>query len=180
MLERRSALAAVRPYSSPVLSIHERGGFTLTQVAGHDGAVAEQLAALVGDVPASVGTAITRDGRTIMRTGPAQFWIIAEGSPAADDVAQHLQGTCAVTPLSHGRVRIAVEGEPARDVLSKLMPIDFHPSAFGLAAFAMTGIHHTPVTVHCVADNAFHLYVMRTFAQDLWEVITDAALEFAA
>ena len=84
----------------------------------------------------------------------------------------------AVTPLSHSRVRIALEGAPAREVLSKLMPLDFHPQTFAPGTFALTGIHHTPVPVHCTGEDAASTSMrMRTFALNVWEAITDAALE---
>ena len=101
--------------------------------------------------------------RTIFRIGPAQFWIVG---PETDDAASRLHGQCAVTPLSSSRVRIALEGAPAREVLAKLMPVDFHPSVFTPGTVALTGIHHTPVTVHCTGETAFDIYAMRSFARE--------------
>lgn len=173
MLERRSALAAAKPYASGVLEIREAPGFTLTQVAGLDDDFESRLREVVGELPARVGKAIEADGRTVMRIGPGQFWIIA---PQADDLA----GVGAVTPLSHGRVRILIDGAPARDVLAKGMALDFHPNTFAPGTFAMTGLHHTPVLVHCIGENCFHLYALRTFAMSVWDWLTDAALEFSS
>ena len=56
-----------------------------------------------------------------------------------------------------------------------LIPVDVHETVFTPGTVALTGIHHTPVTVHCTGANAFDIYVMRTFALNAWEVITDAA-----
>jgi heterotetrameric sarcosine oxidase gamma subunit len=42
----------------------------------------------------------------------------------------------------------------------------------------MTGLHHTPVLLHCTAEQRFELYAMRTFAMNVWEWLEDAALEF--
>ncbi len=176
MLERRSALATATPYASTSLTIAERPGFSLIQVAGLDAAFEERLSAIVGPLPEKVGLALEQEGRTIMRVGPAQFWIIA---PETDDSGARLHGQCAVTPLSHSRVRIALSGAPAREVLSRLMPVDFHASVFTPGSFALSGIHHTPVTVHCTGADSFDVYVMRTFALNVWEVITDAALVFS-
>lgn len=175
MLERVSALTSAKPYKSDVLTIEESRGFTLTQVAGWDAGFEPKLEAIAGTLPGNVGPGVERDGRIIMRVGPSQFWIIA---PEADDLAVKLAGLCAVTPLGNSRVRIRLDGLPVRDVLSKLMPVDFHPAVFTPGTFAMTGIHHTPVTVHCVGGNRFDLYALRTFALNVWEVITDAALEY--
>jgi sarcosine oxidase subunit gamma len=174
MLERRSALATAKPYRSSVLKIGEARGFTLTQVAGLDAAFETKIAALLGKLPDKVGIAMQNEDRTLMRIGPAQFWI---AGPETDDLALKLQGLCAVTPLSHSRTRIFIDGPAARDILAKVMPIDFHPGVFTPGSFAMTGLHHTPVTVHCLSENRFALYVMRTFAMNVWEFVTDAALE---
>jgi heterotetrameric sarcosine oxidase gamma subunit len=155
MLDRRSALASARPYASPVLQIGEARGFSLLQVAG----------------PAKLQS----DGRTLMRTGENQFWIIG---PENDGIATKLDGVAILTPLSHSRTRIFIEGAPARDILSKGIPLDFHPTVFKPGMFAMTGIHHTPVLVHCVSENRFEIYALRTFALSVYEWFTDAALEY--
>ena len=168
MLERRSALASATPYVSGSLSIAERPGFTLTQVAGAE----EKIASITGPLPGNVARAALNGALTIFRIGPSQFWIVG---PEADDTASRLQGQAVATPLTHSRVRIALEGAPARRVLSMLVPVDVHVSVFTPGTVALTGIHHTPVTIHCTGENAFDIYVMRTFALNAWEVITDAA-----
>lgn len=176
MLERLSALASAKPYVSARLSIAERPGFALTQLAGLDDGFEEKLSAVVGALPLKVGAAHVNGSHTIFRIGPSQFWIVA---PEGDGAAAKLAGQCAVTPLSHSRVRIALEGAPAREVLAMLMPVDMHASVFVPGSVALTGIHHTPVTVHCTGENAFDIYVMRSFALNAWDVVTDAAHSFA-
>ena len=123
MLERVSALASAKPYVSAVLNIAERPGFTLTQVAGLGGDFEARLSAVVGALPEKVSHAQVNGDRTLFRIGPAQFWIVG---PETDDVAARLGGQCAVTPLTSSRVRIAIEGAPAREVLAMLAPVDFH------------------------------------------------------
>ena len=177
MLERRSALASAKPYRSAVLQVAERPGFTLTQVAGLSPDFEAKLAAVVGNLPETVARAQVNGERTIFRIGPAQFWIVG---PETDDAASRLHGQCAVTPLSSSRARIGIEGAPSREVMAMLVPVDLHPSVFTPGTVVLTGIHHTPVTVHCTGENAFDVYVMRTFARDVWDAITDAALRFAA
>lgn len=169
MLERRSALAAAVPYTSSVLQMGEMRGFSLIQVAGSDKAIG-------GKLPKQAGLAISRDSRTIFRIGPRQFWF---AGPETDDLAARLAGRCAVTPLSHSRTRIFLEGRPARDVLAKGIPLDFHDSAFTPGMFAQTGLNHTPVLIHRVSESRFELYVLRTFAMSVWDWLRDAALEFA-
>ena len=172
MLDRRSALSLARPYASPILQIGEARGFSLLQVAGP----AKAISPITGKLPSKVGTALQVDGRTLMRTGENQFWIIG---PEHDAIATKLEGIAILTPLSHSRTRIFIEGAPARDVLSKGIPLDFHPSVFKPRMFAMTGIHHTPVLLHCTSENRFEIYALRTFALSVHDWLTDAALEFA-
>lgn len=175
MLERKSALASAKPYVSERLKIGERPGFTLTQVAGLGSDFEAKLAGILGPLPQKAGVAQVNGSHTIFRVGPAQFWVVG---PETDATASMLQGLCAVTPLSHSRVRIALEGAPARAVLAKLIPVDVDAAVFTPGSVALTGIHHTPVTVHCMGEYAFDIYVMRTFAMTVWEVVTDAALEY--
>ena len=172
MLDRRSALASAKPYTSSVLQIGEARGFSLLQVAGP----AKAISAITGKLPTKVGAALQADGRTLMRTGENQFWIIG---PEIDDIAAKLHDVAILTQLSHSRTRIFIEGAPTRDVLSKGIPLDFHHSAFKSGTFAMTGLHHTPVLVHCVGENRFVIYALRTFAVCVYEWLTDAALEFS-
>jgi methylglutamate dehydrogenase subunit D len=172
MLDRRSALASAKPYASPVLQIGEARGFSLLQVAGPSKAISP----ITGKLPSKVGLATQSDGRSLMRTGENQFWIIG---PENDGIAAKLRDIAILTPLSHSRTRIFIEGTPARDVLSKGIPLDFHPAVFKPGQFAMTGLHHTPVLIHCVSDNRFEIYALRTFALSVYDWLMDAALEFA-
>lgn len=172
MLDRRSALASAKPYASPVLQIGEARGFSLLQVAG----AAKAISPITGKLPAKVGVVTQNDGRIFMRTGQNQYWVIG---PENDDISTKLDGIAIPTPLSHSRTRIFIEGPPARDILSKGIPLDFHPTVFKSGMFAMTGIHHTPVLVHCTSENRFEIYALRTFALSVYDWLTDAALEFA-
>jgi len=177
MLERRSALASAKPYVSSVLQLGEARGFSLTQAASLGEGFRRAITPITGKLPSNPGIAIESNGRTIIRVGPDQFWFV--GPENDDEFATKLSRRCAMTPLSHSRTRIFLEGTPTRQVLAKGIPLDFHESAFKPRQFAMTGLHHTPVLVHCVDINLFHLYAMRTFALSVWDWLSDAALEFA-
>jgi methylglutamate dehydrogenase subunit D len=176
MLERRSALATARPYTSAALEIRESPRFALVQVAALSTDFEKRLKSVLGPLPKSVGLAKAQDGRTLLRVGPSQFWVIGA---ADDDIAAALSGLGAVTPLTHSRTRIALAGVPAREVLAKLVPLDFHPKAFTPGNFAMTGLHHTPVLIHCTGKASFDVYALRTFAVSVWDAIADAGLEYS-
>jgi len=192
MLDRQSALAAAlrQPGRSgsdgnPALRLGEVRGWNLVQVAGF-AATASEMEKVVGaalgvpSLPPTIGKVGEAGARRIFRTGPEQFWVTA---PVADSLATRLQEVVpatmgAVTSLSHSRTRIFIEGEPAREVLARSIPLDFHPSAFVIGQFALTGIHHTPVLVHRSGEQRYEIYAMRTFARSVWEWLTDAALPF--
>jgi heterotetrameric sarcosine oxidase gamma subunit len=176
MLDRRSALATAEPFSSTKLTIEEARAFSLIQAAGFSKDFESAIEAVTGALPQQNDLVVNSEGRAIFRTGPLQFWLVG---PERDDLASQLAGKCVVTPLSHSRTRISVDGLAARDVLAKGLPIDLHESAFKPGMFAASGIHHTPVLLHCLERDAFHLYAMRTFAADIWDWLTDAAAEYA-
>lgn len=163
MLEAHSPLGAAARFERDGVTLFEAPGFTLTQIAGED----KVLKKLLGKLPAKVGTAQENDDRTLLRVGPKQFWVVGETVAPSEGVY--------VTPLSSGRTRIALEGPRARQLLAACASIDFDSSHFKPGQFVMTGIHHTPVTIHCTSDNGFHIYALRTFALNVWEWLCDIA-----
>jgi sarcosine oxidase subunit gamma len=191
MLERHSALAeALRDGGhegaggARRLRLGEVRGWSLVQVAAFASTLAELERAvrplLGGDLPARIGEVSIASERRLFKTGPEQFWIVG---PEGDALASNLQAAVApavgaVTPLSHSRTRIFVEGSAARDLLAKGIPLDFHPDVFRIGQFALTGLHHTPVLLHRSGENRYELYVLRTFARSVWDWLIDAALPF--
>jgi methylglutamate dehydrogenase subunit D len=192
MLERRSALAEALGKAGESgaagarrLRLGEVRNWTLVQVAGFPSTLADLellVSAALGtpSLPVRIGNVVEAGARRIFRTGPEQFWILAS---ASDTLAAHLQdivtpsmGT--MTPLSHSRSRIFIEGDAAAEVLAKGIPLDFHASVFGVGQFALTGLHHTPVLIHRSGELRYEIYAMRTFALSIWEWLTDAALPF--
>lgn len=168
MLDARSALATVSAYEAKGITIREEGGFTLTQVAGFGKDFETPLSEAVGKLPAKIGVVQANEAFTVMRIAPHQLWCVGERAP------QGLPPECLVTPLSSARCRIRVEGDHARRTLARGSAIDFDRAAFKPGQFVMTGIHHTPVLIHCVGDDALHVYAMRTFALAVWEWLVDA------
>ena len=169
MLDARSPILSASAFEAKGITIREEGGFALTQVAGFGKGFEKPLAEAVGKLPARLGEAATHDAFTVMRTGPHQFWLVGNAAP------EGLPAECLVTPLSSARCRIRLEGAHARRTLARAAQIDFSTNAFKPGRFVLTGIHHTPVLIHCVGADAFHVYAMRTFALAVWEWLVDAA-----
>jgi len=188
MLERQSALAGVLGRGGRNgadgkrrLKLGEQRGWSLTQLTGFAGRLGE-LAQLVRplfgvDLPAKIGEVAPAASHQLLKIGPEQFWILG---PRQDDLALRLQAEVApaigaVTPLSHSRTRIFVEGEAARELLAKGIPLDLHPDLFRVRAFALTGLHHTPVLLLRSAPERYEIFAMRSFALSVWAWLIDAA-----
>jgi methylglutamate dehydrogenase subunit D len=190
VFERRSALSAtLAPRGRDgadgrrALKVGEVRDFILVQVLAFRGALPSLLVAvqeLLGELPSTLGETSTARSRLLFKTGPERYWVV---SSADEDLAGQLQSVVApevgaVTSLSHGRTRLFIEGAVARRVLSTGLALDLHPDSFSVGAFALTGVHHTPVLLHRTAPDRYELYVLRTFAGWVWEWLTDAALPF--
>jgi heterotetrameric sarcosine oxidase gamma subunit len=163
MLEQHSALALRAEFKRNDVRLLEDADFVLTQIAGNKKAVKKSL----GKLPAKVGVVLDHDARMLLRIAPKQFWLLGEPIVSGDGVY--------VTHLSSGRTRIVLDGNNATRLLSAIALIDFSTAAFRPKQFVMTGIHHTPVTILCVAENEFHIFVLRSFAQNVWEWLCDVA-----
>jgi methylglutamate dehydrogenase subunit D len=167
VFDRQSALGQVSG---------EVRGWALVQAAGFYSTHAEfrevLRAQLGADLPTAIGQVVHVNGRKLLKTGAEQYWII---SPEAVNINVPAQ-IGAVTPLSHSRTCMYIEGPEAAQVLAKGVPLDFHPDIFRVDHFALTGIHHTPVLIHRSAQHRYEIYALRTYALTVWEWLTDAAV----
>jgi sarcosine oxidase subunit gamma len=114
----------------------------------------------------------------LLKTGAEQYWVITNDG---DDLSLVLQAAVApdigsITPLSHSRTCIFIEGVAARELLARGIALDLHPDVFGVGQFALTGLHHTPIVIHRSGESRYELFALRTFARSVWEWLTDAAL----
>jgi heterotetrameric sarcosine oxidase gamma subunit len=164
--------------------VGEVRGWKLVQVAAFPSTSMELEQAvrplLGADLPPRVGQAITVGTRLLLKIGPEQFWIITRDG---EDITRTLQLAVrseigSVTSLSHSRTCIWIDGPSAREVLAAGIAIDLHPDVFEPHFFALTGLHHTPITIYRSGESRYELYVMRTFAVWAWEWLIDAALSF--
>ncbi len=191
MLERTSAIAAGlarggrMPHGEAGCRLGEVRDWTLLQVAGFQGSFAAVeatvAAACGGSAPAKVGDTAQSGDLLLMRTGPEQLWLVGPGEVLAQESAlrKGLDPTVGLlTPLSHSRSWMFIEGPRARDVLAKGIAIDLSADRFPVDAFALTGLDHTPILLHRSAADRYELWAMRSFALTVWDWLTDAALEF--
>ena len=161
MLEQHSPLGGDARFEATGLTMREASGFTLTQYAGTERMLFRELG-----VEAAFGKNEKSDGSTFMRINENQIWVIGKELETRQSL---------VTPLSSSRCRIALFGEKARLLLASCAAVDFSRANFSTGAYVMTGIHHTPVLIHCTGPESFHIYALRTFALSVWEWLVDAA-----
>ena len=189
MVEKLSPLGeAYRPGShgnfadGTAVTLSERATGSIVEVASWPGTAKELIAAIrkvAGlSMPDGAGGGAVAGERAGFGIGPGKFLLRdeAEGLAAAlrEAIADNV-GT--VTDLSHGRVAFRVAGPKAEWVLSKLFAIDFSTPAFPLHAGRATAHHDIQTQIQRVDDDAFDLYVFRSFARSFWIMLGHAAEE---
>lgn len=171
----RAGAAGGRP-----LRIREVRGWHLIQLSafgGRDSALRAALEPVLGGPPPRAAAQVAHAHARIYGTAQGQYWIIATDAAWLAGLAGAVPpGLGCVTPLSHSRLRLGVQGPPVRQLLAKGIAIDLHPDAFPVGAFAQTGLHHTGIFLERSGDDRFELYVQRTFAAWIWDWLIDAAL----
>lgn len=79
---------------------------------------------------------------------------------------------------SHGRVAIDLKGPTIKTLLSKLYAIDFSEKSFGINTGLATASHGVHTLIWRYDDDAFTLYIFRSYARSFLEILQGAALEF--
>lgn len=188
MGERRSVLATVvQPRAGGAadapLRLGEAPGFALLQTSAFPDTVnefariAQRL--LGADLPLQVGTAARAAQRALFKVGPESFWIVGAAGAWEAELCDAVPGEVgSVLSLSHGRTRLFIEGAASCEVLCRGIGIDLHPEVFGVDAFALTELVHTPVLLHRCAAHRYELYALTTYAEWVWDWLADAALPF--
>jgi heterotetrameric sarcosine oxidase gamma subunit len=115
----------------------------------------------------------------VYRIAQDQYWVVTcDATLPGQLLAAIAQDIGTVTSLSHARVRVRVSGAPARSMLAGVLAVDLHPTRFKVGEALQTGMHHLPVLVERTDEDSYEFYFLRTFAQTLWEWLTDAALRY--
>jgi len=83
----------------------------------------------------------------------------------------------ALFDVSDSRVAWTISGTHAPTVLAKGCPLDFHPGIFRAGTCAQSLLGHIGALFVREAD-AFTVMVARSFARDVWHVLTGAAAQY--
>ena len=170
------------------VALAELSGFELVQVMARRGqwpALAEVVAQRYGAVPPSTPQAVRAGGKTLIWSGPDQFFALSardDAAPEIDDAKRAFAGIASLSDQSDARALLRLSGPKARAALAKFCSLDLHDAAFPVGAAAATSIDHTSVTLWRGGDSdgdaVFHLLVFSTFAESLLGTILDSAAEY--
>ena len=124
----------------------------------------------------------SRDGLTCLWMGPDRWWLIGEGTPlpSANELRQSLAAfEASAVEIGDAFAGFAVSGPNARDVLAKGYTIDLHPRAFQPGGVVQTNLGKAQVALYQADEDAYRIYVRRSFAEYLWLWLEEAAAEYA-
>lgn len=174
-------------FSSSAVRISERRGLSLATVIARKGKLAELTQALERTFGVKLPSPGHRTGTAALAfawSAPGQWLASTEHVDRAtfeNQLRNGLSSLASISNQSDGRTIISIAGPAAREVLAKGVPIDLHPSAFGVGRTASTTVAH--ITTHFwQIDEAptFEFVVFRSFAPAFWNFLTESAAEYGS
>ena len=177
-------MAEVAP--DQAVSFTRRAGLDMIQVSAWpatSGEVCRILTEVLGVSPSMQPNAVTELGSVeILNLAPLRWlavWPVQTQREYASKLAMRLPpDLAAITEVGAGRCVLCLSGPRSRDVLAKLLPIDLSAPRFSVGQCVQSAIAHIGVLVNAAGDDAFEIFVYRSFARHLSEVLMDASLEF--
>ncbi len=158
-LIHRPVLASAKPLGSGRIRLTPLPEGTVLQVFG----------------PAAQGTALSeataRAGLSLRPNGPGQWYAVSD-APARPELPDRFS----VVDQSHGRVRIAIEGDAVEQVLAKGTGIDLSRFEVGHATSTLVG--HVGAHLTRTAADRFELMPLRSLAGSLWHDLERMAAEY--
>lgn len=189
MVEQLSPLEPVyrhgrhgNPEGEPGIVLTETRPGSIVQVGCWPGRESDALAA----ISSATGLAIANLPRAGAVSGHRSGFGIGPGLWLLIDQAEGLAGrlepvidieTGTVTDLSHGRTAIRISGPKGEWVLAKLFAIDFSLAAFPVEAGRATAHHDVFAHIQRIGDDAFDIFVFRSFARAFWTALGHASEE---
>lgn len=123
--------------------------------------------------------AAARAGLAMRTNGPDQWYLVGDlpvSRASLSDLTNVLPEALSVVDQSHGRVRIAVEGEAVEDVLAKGTGVDLARFEVGRSTTTLFG--HVAAHMTRTAIDGFELMALRSFAESLWDDLRQMAAEY--
>ena len=117
------------------------------------------------------GRAATEGARVMLRIEPLKFWLIGVAALNLSPI----EG--AILDLSHSRTHVRVTGPQADILLNRHLPLNLRSRFFPTGSVASTAFHHVGVTLWR-SEAGFELFLPRSFALALWELLRQSAEQF--
>jgi sarcosine oxidase subunit gamma len=132
------------------------------------------------DLPLAANHVNSHAGATALWLGPSEWLIqsttgLVEHGRLAAALAGHRH---AIVDHGDGQQIIRISGPRARDVLSKLCPLDLDGPDFAPGRCARSILARCGILLHPQPGGAYHIHVGRSFADYAWRLLADAGLEF--
>ena len=159
-LIHRPALRSARPVSTPRIRLAPLPEGTVLQVFGPSAGRAR-----LAEAADSAGLSLHDNG--------FEQWFLVGDAPVPP---LSLPAGYSCVDQSHGRVRIAIGGAAVEDVLAKGTGLDLAAIPVGAAAPTLFG--HVAVHLTRTGADAFHVLVLRGFAESLWDDLLQHANEY--
>ncbi len=167
-----------------LISLHERGELGKLSVRGEG----ERFLAVVQNtlglsLPTEPNTTVQRGHTVVFWLGPDE-WLLHLPLEQTEDRATTLRIALAgqhatVVEVSDQSTVLRLSGEYARTVLAKGCPLDLHPRTFRPGFCAQTRFLNAAVLISRVGEiSSYDIQVRRSFAEYLWDALTEAAREF--
>lgn len=167
--------------SAVTLSETQPGSIVQTAAwPGQENAMRATIETVTGLSPGAAPDAgAVHDSSAAFGFAPGRWLVIDQaegvGETLRDRIGLEIGTVC---DLSHGRTAIAIEGEKAERVLSKLYALDFAIDAFPVGSAKSTAHHDIFTLIQRTDTDRFDLYVYRSFARAFWYLICASAEEF--
>lgn len=173
-----------RETDTPEATLRQRRGLMIAQLChwpDRDAAFARSVDEILALPVPAVGRASSGDAVALLAIGPETYWVVAETGATgllATLRARLDSDTATVAELSQARCALRLSGPAARQVLAKGLPLDLHPRVLPIAGVAGSAVHGIDVVLHRSGEQAFDLYVLRSYAVSFWAWLTDSAAAF--
>ena len=132
---------------------------------------AETAKAIGVEVAPRPGRATIQGNQVLLRVEPLKFWFTGVTTP------QISPRNGATLDLSHSRTHVRVAGTQAQDLLNRYLPLDLRDQSFVPGTVATTAFHHVGITLWR-SQSGFELFLPRSFALSLWELLRQGAAQF--
>jgi sarcosine oxidase subunit gamma len=127
------------------------------------------------DLPASINSSITTDGRTVFRLGPDEFLLLLpEGEVPAIKIAE----PHSLVDISHRQTAILLEGPHAANMLNAGCPLDLGEHAFPIGMATRTMFMKADIVLWRTGATSFHIEVWRSFAPYVWSLLEVIGQEY--